>query len=74
MDALHADPAFSNASTNYKMCEDSIQGQTVEDFTTSQQLECTSDNETNNYMFWNGSHMTTKSNEYLADQLIDAVQ
>ena len=36
-------------------------------------LPCGNDSVNDNYMFWNGTHLTEKSNEYLGDQLAKAL-
>ena len=72
LNTLHDQVDFSQSDVKYKMCIAQLSTSKVSSFVQGQPLTCAKASTyglDNDYMFWNGTHMTAKSNEYIADQL-----
>lgn len=73
LNKLHDQMAFGQKATKFQACIDQFSQDNLSNFISGQPLSCvnqvTSTGEQQDYMFWNMTHMTAKTNEYLADQL-----
>ena len=67
LNKLHQQQNFANKTTQYQMCVGQLANTDLEGFISSPVLACSTNQQ--DYMFWNGTHMTAKTNEYIADQL-----
>ncbi len=71
LNTLHDQAMFSHDDTKYQACVDQLSENNLPSFVQGQGLSCVKNtgNADHSYMFWNMTHMTAKTNEYLADQL-----
>ncbi len=77
MNRLHRQSNFSQSDTRYQACVTQLPTSELSAYIQGDALQCTRNingsDGGHDYMFWNGTHMTAKANEYLADQLYNSL-